>query len=175
MPYSKTEDGRHFMKLPKKIGSRKHSTEFDPHLESKFERLHQYNEVDDYEAVRPIYGAAKRLFLYGLHQAKVTDLSFKLKLNLFMKLLEIGEYRQDEEPDDEGPDIDCEFWEIDLIDNNIPRWIKVAVEPWIGECIKLIDQQMTSLGRPEYWELLSGNFGNIARKKILMKYANEIN
>ncbi|MEE9339757.1 MAG: hypothetical protein V3U87_16925 [Methylococcaceae bacterium] len=154
------------MKLPKKIGSRKHAPEFDPHLESVFQSLHHYNDVDDYEAVRPLYGQAHRLFLYGLHQAKATDLSFKLKLRLFMKLLEIGE-------GEEGLIMREGNREMFLIDNNIPRWIRVAVEPWIGESIKVIDQHMTSLGRPEYWQLLRGSFGKVARKKILMKYANE--
>ncbi len=144
------------MKLPKKIGSCKHVPEFDPHLESVFQSLLQYNEVDDYEAVRPLYGQAKRLFLYGLHQAKATDLSFKLKLRLFIKLLEIGEGEEDL-----------------MLEGKIPRWVRVAVEPWIGEWIKLINQHMSSLGRPEYWQLLRGNFGKVARKKILMKYANE--
>jgi hypothetical protein len=149
-----------FMKFPKKISSRKHAKEFDPHFESVFKNLLQYNEVDDYDAVRPLYTQAKRLFFYGLHQSKATNPSFKLKLRSFVELqlleIEDGMVFQDD------PD---EIKEMFLTDNNIPRWIRVAVEPWIDEGIKLIDQQMTSFGRPEYWELLRGDFGKIAARK----------
>lgn len=135
------------IKLPKKIGY-KRGKDFDPKLEDKFEKLLYYNEIDDYEAVRPLCGAASRLFEYGLHQAKATDYTFKCKLKLYESLLT----KELSEGDKDGAKVvnsySIDYWVA--WGNDVPYWVRVAVEPWICEYIELIDKHMNSLGRPGF-------------------------
>lgn len=140
-----------------------------PCLDSSFQTLMSFNEADDYEAVRPLYGQAQRIFEYGVQQAKANSWFFKRKLGQYEKFLT-------REVTNSGTGItrveadDVVGWAMG--GNDTPHWIKLAVEPYIGAWVDEIDKTMQSFGRPGFWGLLKGQFGRVAQKKHLRKYAD---
>lgn len=139
-------------------------------LTKAFDTLVHNNEVDDYNAVRPLYGIAHRIFECGISEAKLNNWKFRQKLKLFEKFLDV-ELINSETKVNHVENINIITWTY--WGNGIPHWIRIGIQPYIGHWVDEIDDKMSSLNRPCFWSLLKGDFGKNAQKKALLAIANK--
>ena len=143
--------------------------EFNPHL--SFHNLLKYHHLNDYEAVRPLYGMAIRIFEYGVFQAKQNNNQFKKKLETYESMLTV----ECSAKHDTYQSRQCDIFEWTTCrGNELPYWIRVEIESYIQPWVEQINKAMESFKRPLFWNLIRGHFGENAKLSHLKEYTEQL-